>query len=124
MSVLLIEQTGQADADGSRTVVINGDMTIENAAEIRSALLQALSGGGRLLLDMRKVTGIDLAGLQLLCAAHRSAIACNKDFRVCGTDGEAVRSVSRDAGFPRHIGCVKDIHKTCIWAGGEEQWQR
>ncbi len=124
MSDFLIEQTEQVDAEGSRTVAINGDMTIENAAELRSALMQALSDGGRLLLHMGRVDRIDLACLQLLCSAHRTAMRDEKHFSICGTDNEAIKDVIREAGFIRHTGCIQDIHKTCIWAGGERVWQR
>jgi anti-anti-sigma regulatory factor len=117
-----IQQMNQADAPATRIVVVSGDMTIQNAGEIRNLLLEAFSGGEGVCLEMDKVTGVDLAGLQLLCAAHRSAMTDKKHFSVSGMDIEALKSVVRDAGFPRHSGCVRDTGKTCIWAGGEKQW--
>jgi anti-anti-sigma factor len=122
MSDFSIQQMNQADAPGTKIVAVSGEMTIQNAGEIRNLLLEAFSGGEGVCLEMDKVTGIDLAGLQLLCAAHRTSMTEKKHFRVSGTDSEAVKSVVRDAGFPRHIGCVQDICKTCIWTGGEKQW--
>jgi len=124
MSDFSIQQMNQADAPGTRIVVVSGDMTIQNAGEIRNLLLEAFSCGEGVCLEMDKVTGVDLAGLQLLCAAHRSSMTDKKHFRVCGTDSESIKSVVREAGFPRHTGCVQDIDKTCIWAGGEKQWEK
>jgi anti-anti-sigma regulatory factor len=124
MTGFSIKQVTQAETPGSITVVVTGEMTIQNAAEIRNALLQAFSDGERLILKMDKVTAVDLAGLQLLCAAHRSSIADKKHFSVSGIYNEAIKSVIMDAGFPRRSGCVEDIDKTCVWTGGEKQWQK
>jgi anti-anti-sigma regulatory factor len=124
MSDFSIKQMNQADAPGTRTVVVSGEMTIQNAGEIRIALLEAFSQGERVCLDMGKVTVADLAGLQLLCTAHRTSMTDKKHFTVTGIDNEALRSVIRDAGFPRSTGCAEDVNKTCIWTGGEKQWQK
>jgi anti-anti-sigma regulatory factor len=124
MSDFSIEQVNQADAPGTRIVVISGEMAIQNAGEIRTVLLEAFSQGEGVCLELGKVTGVDLAGLQLLCAAHRTSMTDKKHFSISGIDTEAIRSVIRDAGFPRHTGCAEDVNKTCIWTGGEKQWQK
>jgi anti-anti-sigma regulatory factor len=124
MSGFSIEQVNSVDAPGTITVVVTGEMTIQNAGEIRDVLLQAFSEGERLILEMGKVSVIDLAGLQLMCAAHRSSIADKKHFSVSGIYNEAIKSVIISAGFPRHSGCVEDNDNTCIWTGGEKQWQK
>jgi anti-anti-sigma regulatory factor len=51
------------------------DLTIRSATELRAALLSALERGEPLKLDARKVNEVDVTGLQLLCAARRSAEA-------------------------------------------------
>jgi len=124
MSDFPIQNMNQVDAPATRIVVVSGDMTIQNTGEIRNLLLEAFSCGEGVCLEMDKVTGVDLAGLQLLCAAHRTSMTEKKHFNVSGTDIEAIKSVARDAGFPRHTGCVRDTGKTCIWAGGEKQWEK
>jgi anti-anti-sigma regulatory factor len=122
MADFSIQQMNQADTTGIKTVVINGDMTIQNAGEIRTVLLEGFSNGAGLCLELGNVSEIDLAGLQLLCAAHKTSMTDNKHFSVGGIDCEAIKSVIRDAGFPRHTGCAQDIDKTCIWTEGEKQW--
>jgi anti-anti-sigma factor len=124
MSGFSIEQVNQAEPPGTITVVVSGELTIQNAEEIRNALLQAFSNGERLILEMEKVTAVDLAGLQLMCAAHRSSMADKKHFSVSGIYNEAIKSVIMAAGFPRRSGCVEDIDDTCVWTGGEKQWQK
>jgi anti-anti-sigma regulatory factor len=124
MSGFSIKQVNQAEAPGTITVVLSGEMTIQNAGEIRNALMQAFSAGEGLILDMNKVSAVDLAGLQLMCAAHRTSIAEEKHFSVSGIYNEAIKSVIMDAGFPRRSGCVEDIDNTCVWTGGDKQWQK
>ena len=120
MSGFSIQQMNHADTPEIKIVFIDGEMTILNAGEIRNSLLEAFSNGAGLCLDMGKVTEVDLAGLQLLCAAHRTSMTEKKHFSVSGVDNEAMKSVIRDAGFLRHTGCTQDVNKTCVWTGGEK----
>jgi len=123
MSGFSFQRSNRADKPDARTLIVNGEMTIQNAGEIRSALLEAFAGVEVLSLDMADVTEIDLAGLQLLCAAHRTSTTDKKSFSISGTENETVKSMIRDAGFDRHTGCVHDVDKTCIWVEGENQCQ-
>lgn len=52
---------------------LNGELTIANAAAIKTELLQAISADGPFELDTTGVGEVDAAGLQLLLAAVRSA---------------------------------------------------
>ncbi len=124
MEEIAITKTEREGRAGGETVTISGRMTIEHAGEIRSALLEAISGGDELHLDLAGVSEADLTGLQLICAAHSSSIRLNKRFAVNAGLSEPLKSIVRDAGFLRHIGCSIDISNTCVWAGGENQWQR
>ena len=119
-----MQNMNQTDTPGNGIVVINGEMTIENAGEIRKLLLEALTGAEELRLDLKNVTHADLTGLQLICAAHISSIKLGKRFIVNVSDSDPLKKVVQDAGFLRHIGCSVDIGKTCIWTGGDIQWER
>jgi len=110
----------QSGDTSSRTLDLSGMLTIHYAGEIRSALMEALSDAGKLTCDLQRVSEIDLAGLQLLCAAHRMALNSGVSFTVCGLDGNAVPAVALEAGFFRHVGCLQDVNKTCLWVGGEK----
>ncbi len=50
-------------------------LVVSRTVELRSALLSALDRGEPVDLDGRAVSEVDLAGLQVLCAAQRSALS-------------------------------------------------
>jgi anti-anti-sigma regulatory factor len=56
------------------TVALPPTLTILQVAEYRRTLLAALEGGAELEVDAGALTEIDVAGLQLLEAAHQSAL--------------------------------------------------
>jgi len=124
MADFSIKQKNKTNAPGTKFVMIGGEMTIRNAGEIRNALLVAFSEGEGVCLEMGKVTEVDLAGLQLLCAAHRTSMKDKKHFSISGIDNEAFKCIIQDAGFLRHTGCADDVNKTCVWTGGEKKWQK
>ncbi len=53
------------------------ELTITRATELRALLLSALDRGEPLELNAARVTDVDAAGLQVLCAARRAALARN-----------------------------------------------
>jgi anti-anti-sigma factor len=75
--------------------VIDGEMTIYRATELRAALQAALAaGGGDFALDLSAVTEIDCAGVQLLVAAAKSAAAAQRTLRLSSL-GPAVAETLR-----------------------------
>jgi anti-anti-sigma factor len=97
-----------------------GDMTIHYAVEMKEALLSAFNESSKLICNIENVPEIDLAGLQLLCAAHKSSCTAGKTFEVAGLENENIRKTVVAAGFARHIGCMKDDNNRCLWVGGAE----
>ncbi|HEX9022379.1 MAG TPA: STAS domain-containing protein [Geobacteraceae bacterium] len=124
MADMEIRRMEQEGTDETGVVAISGRMTIEHAGEIRSALLEVFASSDGVRLDLERVSEVDLTGLQLICAAHISSIRLKKRFNVNTTASEPLISFVQNAGFLRHIGCCMDISQTCVWTGGENQWQR
>jgi hypothetical protein len=60
---------------------LTGELTIAAAADAKALLLEALLGGGDLELDTTQVTDADAAGLQVILAAFRSAVAAKMAVR-------------------------------------------
>lgn len=110
-------RSGQPD---DLTVTMAGNMTIHFAAEMKETLLTAFNESSKLTCNIESVPEIDLAGLQLLCAAHKSFCTAGRQFEIIGLDAEAIRKTITSAGFARHVGCMKDEASRCLWVGGAE----
>ena len=96
-------------------VAVSGAMTIDMILELKDRLHEAFHLGKKVRLSLAGVTELDLTGLQLICSAHRTAIAKELELSVEGGDGEAVASVARLSGMPRHMGCARDVGDSCVW---------
>lgn len=63
-------------------LAIEGELTIYRAAELGELLKTALAAGGDLELNLAGVTEMDSAGVQLLMAARKSALAGQRRLRL------------------------------------------
>ena len=66
------------------TLAIDGELTIYRAAELCEALKAALATGPELEVNLAGVTEMDSAGVQLLMAAKKSALAAQRTLRLVG----------------------------------------
>jgi len=117
MAELTIERTS-GTGDGTLELTIGGPLTIAEAARFQEALVEALGAAREVSLHLRGVTAMDLAALQLLCAAHGSAESAGKTLRVEAEGNGVYRKVVDDAGFQTHVGCQRDAD-SCVWTGGK-----
>jgi anti-sigma B factor antagonist len=60
-------------ASTATVLILEGELTIYRAAELKQELLAALEPGGPLDLDLSAVTELDTAGVQLLMLAKKVA---------------------------------------------------
>lgn len=86
------------DKDGKATLKIEGSMSIYEAKAIRAELLVSLTNDEELTLDLNGVTDCDIACLQLLFSAQKTAAEEGKGFCISGTP-TPVRNLLRDAGI-------------------------
>ena len=63
-------------------VVVDGDMTIYMAAELKASLLPALAKYREIEIDLAGVSEMDTSGLQLLILAKTEALAHGKVLRI------------------------------------------
>ena len=101
-------------------LILDGDLTVQRAGELRAALMDSISRADNIVLNLERVTGFDLSCLQLLCAAHRSAEKLCKRLTVADTKSGLFRRVVEDAGYARHSGCIMDPATNCLWIGGHD----
>lgn len=104
--------------DGT-TIKIECDLAIENVASLKVLLVASLKEKDRLIIDPSGITAVDVAGLQLLCSAHRSTLLTNKEFDLAGNIPEVFRQAVKDSGYARNEGCISLGESDCIWIGGE-----
>ena len=86
-------------AVGSQTFVFSGSLGVREAARVGAELHQALSGSDTLLLDCSGLTQVDLSIIQLLAAAHKTAVAAGKVLRLITPTGDPLAALLRQAGF-------------------------
>lgn len=104
-----------ARTNGHGRIAFEGDLTVHQADEIRAVLIKALSEADHALLNVLNVTSADLACLQLLCSAHRTALQQGKQLSYEGAVPALVGKAVEEAGLSRSNGCCLDRTRTCIW---------
>jgi anti-sigma B factor antagonist len=70
--------------DGSVPLVIEGEMTISRAAELKQILLPACIAGMEVEIDLSRVSEIDASGLQLMVAVKLESIARGAQLKFIG----------------------------------------
>ncbi len=100
-------------------LTIEGALTIQQAKEFKAALMKAISEADGIELNLEKVTEVDLACLQLICATHRACIKTNKSLTVSDSQDEAFNKTIKAAGYASHKRC-KDIddNNRCLCPSG------
>jgi len=93
-------------------LVISGSMTIEDASNLKTAIAGIIADSVHIEIDLKKSETTDLSCLQILCAAHRSAVLAGKKLALLNAP-DSLRTCLEDAGFPRQTGCLH--HETCLW---------
>ncbi len=101
-------------AENSTELILEGNVTIEDAQTLHGALLEPHALAGELVVNMRAVGEIDLTCLQLLCSAHHTATKEGRTVKLVNVGVETRDSIER-LGFARHIGCREDSTGSCLW---------
>ena len=99
--------------DGSLKLKIEGAVTILHSEKIKSALIEAVRTTDSLDLCISDATDIDIAGLQLICSAHRTLKNLNGKFIVSPGIPEELKETIRAAGYHRNKGCFVSSDNTC-----------
>jgi anti-anti-sigma regulatory factor len=76
---------------------LEGDSTVTSAAELKNHLLEGLSSGKELRVDLERLEGIDVTLMQLLWAAGRKAESAGTQIVINAP--EAATKAAQDAGF-------------------------
>lgn len=103
--------------DGTILLRLDGPMTVEHTGALRSLLLDALAAPA-VTVELGDDLTADVAGLQMLCSAHRTFTVRGKKFTLKQGTPDTFRNLVRDAGLLRHQGCSLNPFGNCLWIGG------
>lgn len=73
-----LEITRRQDPDGRAVLAVRGEVDIHTAPRLRTALIQQITRGTQMVLDVTGAVLIDAAGLRALTAAQRHAAELGK----------------------------------------------
>ncbi|MFC1769992.1 lipid asymmetry maintenance protein MlaB, partial [Nitrospirota bacterium] len=85
-------------------IKVDGEVMVRHLDELRDTLLKAMDKSSEIVVDANDVEAVDVAVLQLFCAAHKSAVAKNKVIKFMSMSAP-VAEVAMDAGFTHDTGC-------------------
>jgi len=108
-------ETTLKNSNDNGIVKLSEDMTIQHITKICDVLIKALKANDKIFIEFGNVTHVDLAGLQLMCAAHRIAILTGKQISCSGTLPDVFRKAAEEAGYDRLTGCRRDDRENCFW---------
>ncbi len=72
------------DQDGNLVIPVEGGLTAYEVAHLKDQMLMGFTNHPGVVLDLHTVDACDTLGVQLLCAANKTAQKLNKIFRVIG----------------------------------------
>ena len=97
-------------------VELNGALTIRDAAAIKTSLETALAAHPSVLVDCTGLTGADIAIVQLLASAHKTAAATGRALRLRLPAAGALPALLQQAGIVDAAGRPKPPHGA-FWIG-------
>jgi len=103
------------------TVIVGETLTIETSAEFKQALSNALDAASQVVLDARLLQQVDIASLQLICSACRSASSRNKSLAFENDIPGCIESLRTAIGANQFNHC--NHSESCKMVGGIKQCQ-
>jgi ABC-type transporter Mla MlaB component len=101
--------------DNKVTIVLKGDLTVKNAAKMKSNIVKALKNCETVAISFGGIRKVDLSCLQLLCSAHRSAVRREKMMYFESDIPPHLNDLAMISGFLRLEGCQLECGKGCFW---------
>ncbi|MDD3846860.1 MAG: STAS domain-containing protein [Syntrophorhabdaceae bacterium] len=101
-------------AEHGVVLTLYGNVTIQNAVELKGILTRELGSDKNLTVNLACVTGCDLSLFQLLCAAHKKSLNDSRPMGVRDCSPVVLQVIS-SVGLNRDSGCVAGAEETCFW---------
>ncbi len=101
---------------GDGTLSIACRLTIEKSEELKAILIKALGSVKTLLIDAKRLRGIDVSCIQLFCSAARSFQEEKKKISIKSIHSSThLKKVLIDSGFAGDRCISEDFCKNCLW---------
>ncbi len=107
------------DENHEVTIPLDGEITIQRAAELKEILWSHLQNCKVINFDASKTEALDVAGLQLLCSVHRTSQVRGGDAHILIPPSPQLTQSIKDAEFKRHCSCALDKNHSCLWTIGD-----
>jgi anti-anti-sigma regulatory factor len=83
-------------------IVVEGDLTVENAGELQKKLRAAIETSESVVIQFSDNTRIDISFLQLACAAYRFALESGRDLKLSPAIPDSLMRAVQSSGFAYH----------------------
>ncbi len=117
MSDLNVSHTRSPD-NTALEITLSGRLAIDTAPELLALLQEQLPSAHQVRMNVSALSEVDLAGMQLICSACRTALAGSQSFNFKGELAPCVQEAIATIGLQRHTTCKHNTGNPCIWCGG------
>ena len=101
------------DSARGKILRVEGSLTIEHACALKELLIEALEETDHLDIDLQNITSVDLACLQVLCAAHKTFVEAHRHMGIQDDPPEIFIKSLFNAGIDRST-CAMLSHVECL----------
>ncbi len=111
------------DRPGQPTVIVmDGDLTVENAVELKNKLRAAIETSESVVIQCSDSARVDISFLQLACAAYRTALGAGRNLKFSSAIPGSLTRAVQSAGFAYHPvwNCDSNRGKETCNGGGNE----
>lgn len=105
----------QSSNDRQTTMTFAGALDLPQAHQAHQALAEAIRNYAHVVVKVARVEALDQSFLQLVCAAHRTALSQKKRFTLTIEDLRHFKKLLVKCGFQHHCGCDAEAAAPCIW---------
>lgn len=105
-------------SEATAQVQIQGEVTIEQIAELSQQLREAVARHSCLQVNVEAVSEVDFSFLQLMCATHIALEQQQGRLILVPYDHPPLRQMAQVTGFLREQGCSRvpdDARGRCLW---------
>jgi len=96
-------------------LTINDDLTVQKEDELREALMMSMAFADHVVINIEKVTEVDMTCLQFLCSAYLTSLRSNKVLSMVSPVPDVYKRAIQYAGYCKHTGCMNQSEKSCLW---------